>query len=232
MDAMDAAPAQLTIRLLGAPDVLLAGSPLLLHDQKARALLYYLAATGRPCARDYLANLLWSESFESNARHSLRSSLYHIRQALHARGADEVLVGDGDMISLKLNIEACDVTHFRQLLATGNESALVQAVTMYQGPLLRGYTIVDAPLFEEWLRAEEYELRQAYLITLQRLTALAESREEWQDTITYLQRIVQLDPLSEDMQRRLPVLQKLTEKVHCKPATPLRKIIEFTAASI
>jgi UDP-glucose 4-epimerase len=39
-------------------------------------------------------------------------------------------------------------------------------------------------------------------------------------------------PGFEDMQRRLPVLQKLAEKVHCKPATPLRKIIEFTAASI
>jgi len=39
-------------------------------------------------------------------------------------------------------------------------------------------------------------------------------------------------PGFEDMQRRLPVLQKLVEKVHCKPATPLRQIIEFTAASI
>jgi len=39
-------------------------------------------------------------------------------------------------------------------------------------------------------------------------------------------------PGFEDMQRRLPVLQKLAEKVLFKPATPLRKIIELTAASI
>ncbi|MEO8427668.1 MAG: GDP-mannose 4,6-dehydratase [Verrucomicrobiota bacterium] len=39
-------------------------------------------------------------------------------------------------------------------------------------------------------------------------------------------------PGFEDMQRRLPVLQKLAGKVHFRPATPLRKIIEFTAASI
>jgi len=39
-------------------------------------------------------------------------------------------------------------------------------------------------------------------------------------------------PGFEDMQRRLPVLQKLAEKVHFKPGTPLRKIIELTAASI
>src|SRR5215469_5928530 len=73
---------QLTINLLGTPEVHSAGTPLALHNHKARALLYYLAATGRPHTRDHLATLLWSESPESNARHSLRSSLYHSRQAL------------------------------------------------------------------------------------------------------------------------------------------------------
>ena len=63
MIPVNAAPAQLTIRLLGMPEALCAGTPLLLHDQKARALLYYLAATGRPRSRDYLASLLWSESW-------------------------------------------------------------------------------------------------------------------------------------------------------------------------
>ena len=86
---------QLTVRLLGTPDARIAGAPLVLHHQKARAILYYLAATGRPHTRDHLATLLWSESPESNARHSLRSSLYHLRQALHAKGAGEMLAGVG-----------------------------------------------------------------------------------------------------------------------------------------
>src|SRR5215469_1161976 len=73
---------QLRIRLLGTPEVWIAGTPLILHNQEARALLYYLAATGSLHIRDHLATLLWSESPESNARHSLRSSLYHSRQAL------------------------------------------------------------------------------------------------------------------------------------------------------
>src|SRR5579864_7519052 len=93
---------QLTIRLLGAPEAHIAGAPLVLHDHKARALLYYLAVTGRPHTRDHLATLLWSESPDSNARHSLRSSLYHIRQALHAKGATELLAGDSDLVYLKL----------------------------------------------------------------------------------------------------------------------------------
>src|ERR1700693_5236979 len=92
----------MAIRLFGLPESRIAGAPPVLHKQKANAPLYYLAATGRPHTRDHLATLLWSEPPESNARHSLRSSLYRIRQALHTKGAGEVLAGDGDMGYLKL----------------------------------------------------------------------------------------------------------------------------------
>src|SRR6266481_2611048 len=166
---MTGVTAQLTIRLLGAPEAHIAGAPLVLHKQKARALLYYLAATGRPHTRDHLATLLWSESPDSNARHSLRSSLYHIRHALHTQGADQALVGDGDLVSLELEYDACDLTHFRQLLVEGSENALAEAVSLYHGPLLQGFVVADAPLFEEWLRFEGSEVRQTYLAALQRL---------------------------------------------------------------
>ncbi|HEV2579373.1 MAG TPA: AAA family ATPase [Ktedonobacteraceae bacterium] len=193
----------LTIHLLGTPEARLAGTPLTLHHQKARALLYYLAATGRPFTRDHLASLLWSETPENNARHSLRSSLYHMRQALHAQGADEALVGDGDMISLRLNDDACDVLTFRRLFAQNSEQALARAVTLYHGPFLQGFTVTDAPLFEEWLRFEQDELAQVYLTMSQRLASWAEQRQDWSEVIANLQRIVQVEPLSEEIQQRL-----------------------------
>ncbi len=193
----------MAIRLFGSPESRIAGVPLVLHNHKAKALLYYLAATGRSHTRDHLATLLWSESPESNARHSLRSSLYRIRQALHTKGADEVLAGDGDIVYLKLDDDACDVTYFRRLLAKGNESALAEAVTLYQGPLLQGFSLTDAALFEEWVRCEEITLRQAYLVTLQRLASWAENRQSWEEAIAYLQRIARLDPLSEEVQQKL-----------------------------
>lgn len=195
--------AQLTIHLLGAPEARIAGRSLVLHHQKARALLYYLAASGRSHTRDYLAALLWGESPESNARHSLRSSLYHIRQALHAQGAGDALVGDSDLVYLRLNEEACDVTCFRRLLAEGGEQALARAVTLYHGPFLQGFTVDDAPLFEEWQRFEEHALAQAYLTALERLVSWAEERQEWNQAISYAQRSVQLEPLAEEMQQRL-----------------------------
>src|SRR6266536_5468112 len=131
----------MAIRLFGSPESRIAGVPLVLHNHKAKALLYYLAATGRSHTRDHLATLLWSESPESNARHSLRSSLYHLRQALHAKGAGEMLAGDGDQVYLKLDVDACDIAHFRRLLAEGSESALFEAISLYRGQLLQGFTL-------------------------------------------------------------------------------------------
>ncbi len=204
---------QLKIRLLGTPEVRIAGTPLILHHLKAQALLYYLAATGALHTRDHLATLLWSESPESNARHSLRSSLYHIRQALHAKGANETLVGDGDLVYLRLEHDACDIALFRRLLAESSEKAIAEAASLYRGPLLQDFTLTDAPLFEEWARFEASVLRQAYLGALQRLATWAEQRQSYSEAITYVQRMVQLDSLSEDSQQRLIRLYMYTGAV-------------------
>ncbi|HEX6777613.1 MAG TPA: AAA family ATPase, partial [Ktedonobacterales bacterium] len=195
--------AQLTIRLFGAAEIQIDGAPLLLHDQKARALVFYLAATGRAFTRDHLASLLWSESPDQNARHSLRSSLYHLRPALQARGVDAPLLIEGDLISFQPGEDACDVLRFRQLLATGSERAFIEAVSLYHSPLLQGFTLTDASLFDDWVRFEERELREAYLGALQHLTELAESRQSWGEAAQYLQRVAHADPLSEETQRRL-----------------------------
>ena len=151
---------QLTMRLLGAPEARISGAPLILHDHKAKALLYYLAATGRPHTRDYLATFLWSESPGSNARHSLRSSLYHIRQALHVKGSEGALAGDGDLVYLKLDHYDCDLARFCQLLKAGNESALVEAVSAHR--LTGNISDLCATLFELGnVAAQRGELRQA-----------------------------------------------------------------------
>lgn len=195
--------AQLTIRLFGAAEIQINGAPLLLHDQKARALVFYLAATGRAFTRDHLASLLWSESPDQNARHSLRSSLYHLRQALQARGIDAPLLIEGDLISFQPGEDACDILRFRRLLVTNSERALIDAISLYRSPLLHGFTLTDASLFDDWVRFEERELREAYLGALQHLTELAESRQSWGEAAQYLQRVAHADPLSEETQRRL-----------------------------
>ncbi len=117
---------------------------------------HYLAVTGRPHTRDHLATLLWSESPESNARHSLRSSLYHIRQALHNQGSDEALAGDGDLVYLKLDHNACElalVANDYQAAATAARAGLaidVPAANPQRTALIaRGHRLLGAALAME-----------------------------------------------------------------------------------
>jgi DNA-binding SARP family transcriptional activator/predicted ATPase len=198
----DAPAAGLYVRLLGLPQAQVAGASLTLSDHKAQALLYYLAATGQAVPRDHLATLLWSESPESNARHSLRSSLYHLRHALDA-GAAAALAVSRNLVHLHLQEDACDVPRFRRLIAADDERQLTEAVSLYRGPLLDGFSPADAPVFEDWLRAERADLSRAYLDALDRLATGAEAREAWGEAIAHVQRIVQVDTLNEAAQRRL-----------------------------
>lgn len=195
--------APLTIRLLGAPEVEAHGKPLALKNQKARALLFYLAVTGQPHTRSHLATLLWSEFPAENARRSLRATLFQLRRALQVVDLSRAVVGEGDLMRLHLDENACDVTEFRRLVAEGSEPALVEAVTLYRGPLLEGFTLPNTPLFDEWLRLEDEKLAQAYLNALKYLADEADRQGNRDRALGYLQRLVQADPLLEEAQQQL-----------------------------
>jgi DNA-binding SARP family transcriptional activator len=76
--------AALTLALLGGFRASLAsGAPVAIPSKKAQALLAYLAAPpGQAHSREKLATLLWGDSGEEQARHSLRQTLFALRRAL------------------------------------------------------------------------------------------------------------------------------------------------------
>lgn len=174
-----------------------------LTSQKAQALLYYLAATGQPHTRDYLTALLWGDAMLSDARHSLRSTLHKLRQALRSCGAEAALLISNDRLQLDMQHVACDVQRFQHYIADGSETALSAAVGLVRGPLLQGFSLPDATLFDEFVRLEEVRLARAHLNALERLATFAEQREEWECAIHYVEQIVRHDPLEERAQRRL-----------------------------
>ena len=166
--------ARLNIRLMGTPQVFVGEMPLALKHLKSRALLFYLAATGQSHTRDHLATLLWGESGQSEAYHSLRSSLYHLRKALQEVKTEEALISDGELLSLDPAFYECDVIEFHRLLAQGTEQALTQAVSLNKGSLLQGFSVPAAPVFEDWMQAESARLNHACLDALDRLITWAE----------------------------------------------------------
>ena len=108
--------AGLRIALLGgleiAADVATAGAPL---TRKAKALVAYLALRGRRGqSREKLAELLWGDSAEDQARANLRQALSSIRKALNDDGA-AYLATNGDQISLAGRDLELDVATFEPL---------------------------------------------------------------------------------------------------------------------
>ena len=194
---------RLNIRVLGSAEIQVSGTALYLNHLKARALLFYLAATGQPHTRDFLATLLWSESGSANALHSLRSSLYRLRRSLRANRVEEVIISDGEQLCLEADAYQCDAITFRHLLADGSEAALEQAVALNRGQFLQGFNLPDAPIFDEWARLEETRLSQACFESLARLASMAESRQALSTAIGYIQQMIRIDPLAEIAQQRL-----------------------------
>ena len=106
----------LDFRLLGAPQITLNGAPFGLRRNsiKARALLYYLAASGVLETRERLAGLFWSDWPDQKARAYLRGELH----LLNELKGDYLLDSDG---RLGLNFAHCrvDLRDFQQRSTAG-----------------------------------------------------------------------------------------------------------------
>src|SRR6476660_5648875 len=70
---------QLSLRLLGAPQVAYGGRTVSLRLHKELALLLYLAVTSRPQTRLALAALLWPDHDERSALAALRRTIYQLK---------------------------------------------------------------------------------------------------------------------------------------------------------
>ena len=133
-----------------------------LAARKPLALLVCLALNvGHSLSRAYLADLLWHDVDEQQAQDSLRHALSTLRKALHPGGAD-LLRTRGSGVELDGAAVVTDVARFRACIAAGTPAALVEAIDLYSGDLLTGFS-VNAEPFETWLRDERERLREALL---------------------------------------------------------------------
>ena len=179
---------QLEIRLFGAPEIRVAGVPLDLPQQKARALMFYLGATGRAHARDHLATLLWSESDAPGAYHSLRSTLYLIRRALQGAWRSLVPYRMIERLCASTRRRCRAISFATSSSSTENtESALAEAVRSAVRPFLQGFTLRDAPEFDRWQRQTATDLLTSCHAALERLIDLATQRDASSDAMRYLQ---------------------------------------------
>jgi len=178
-----------------------------LNTTRLQSLLAYLVLHHDiPQQRQHLAFLFWPDTTEAQARNNLRQLLHQLRQALPV--GEQFLSADMHMLHWHpVTPFRLDVAEFEQALARADEArrhndqhtlqaALEQAGRLYRGDLLPG-------CYDEWILPEREQLRQRHLQALAELLRLFEVRGDTMSAIRSAQQLLVLDPLSEDLYRRL-----------------------------
>ena len=147
-------PAPLELVCLGPPTARLGGKdpPSDVLWRKHLGLLIYLALSpDRSRARDHLVGVFWPEVPEDAARHSLNEALRRLRAGL---GAGR-LIRRGELITLEGVGLRVDVKDFEEQAARHR----VEAARLLRGDFLEGFSVDDAPGFEDWAARERMRLR-------------------------------------------------------------------------
>jgi DNA-binding SARP family transcriptional activator/DNA replicative helicase MCM subunit Mcm2 (Cdc46/Mcm family) len=163
-------------------------------------MLYRLAEELRPVPRDQLAFLFWPDVSDKKARQNLTRLLSFIRNALPH---PELFLAGRDVVGLDPYRTWSDSRRFSQLSASENPSELEEAVALYQGPFLSGFSLANSPEFDDWLFQAQRVYERVYLEVLARLVEAKSAAGDGQAAVHYAQKYLAVDELDEEMQRQL-----------------------------
>jgi DNA-binding SARP family transcriptional activator/predicted ATPase len=180
-------------------------------SNKVRALLAYLAVEAdRPHRREVLAGLLWSEWPDREALSNLRYALSSLRRAIGDRDADpEFLLVTRD--SLQLNTASdfwLDVAAFTDAVQGGRTQSpatdqLEQAIAIYRGSFLEGFSVGDSPAFEEWAILTRERLARLMSSSLHRLAERYQHLGAYEHAEHHARRQTELEPWDEQAHQQL-----------------------------
>lgn len=188
---------ELAISLFGSMQICVGGQPVRrLRTRKGYWLLALLTLHhGREVQREWLAGLLWPESWESQARANLNLSLTDLRKAL---GSEAVRLQSVTLNTLRLDLSGaeCDLLTFDRLAAHQDRAGWECAVSLCRSALLED-------CYEPWASTEREAREQTCLRLLENLAAEAAEREDWRLAAHTLRVVVRRDPYRDSAQMQL-----------------------------
>jgi DNA-binding SARP family transcriptional activator len=191
---------RLTLRLLGPPEIEADGTPLPFPARKSLALLIYLVVAGGRQPRDHLAALLWPES--SAARAALRNSLYQLRGQLPA--ADFLLlereaIGFNFASDYQLDLDLVQTAVSPQ----ATTDSLQAALDAYRGDFLTGFSLGDAPGFDNWAGVQREQWHRCLDELFDQLSQAQLAQGQIRPSLETTTRWLAHNPLHETAYRRL-----------------------------
>lgn len=146
------------------------------------------SAPERRRSRDQLVGLLWSETTDRAARHSLNEALRVIRRAAGGDAID----ASSDSISWVTPLQL-DTHAFNALERDDSEAA----ASLIAGSFCEGFAVPGAQEFERWLTAERDRWQSRSVDALVRAAALAEDRGDARGARSLAERAVVLNDHSD-----------------------------------
>ncbi|MCE7985208.1 MAG: hypothetical protein DYG89_28890 [Caldilinea sp. CFX5] len=210
----------LTISLLGGFSVTAAGEArtAFAYDKVRGLLAYLVVEADRPHRRDWLATLFWPDQARRSALQSLSQALYQLRRALgETAGATPYLLTTPQTVQFNTHSDFwVDLHEFTQRLdaCTGHThthlytcadclARLAQAVALYRGHFLAGFSLADSPEFDEWTLLQRERFQRLALDALRTLTTAYERQGVYDQALRYGQQWLALDPWQEEAHRAL-----------------------------
>ncbi|HEY9480038.1 MAG TPA: BTAD domain-containing putative transcriptional regulator, partial [Gemmatimonadaceae bacterium] len=186
----------LEIRLLGPLEVERDGRALELPpSRKARALLGYLAATGRSHAREQICDIFWDSP--ADPRGALRGALSRLRPLLDDARSTR-LVTDGGRISIDSGDAEVDLATVRAAasdLAAADAALLERCAASFRGVFLEGLDLPHCFRFDVWCAAERENTRGLRISIL--ATLVSRLSEHPAEALRYARERLQHDPFAE-----------------------------------
>lgn len=181
------------------------GMPVRVSSQKGLALLAYLAMNaGRLIERGVLADLLWGDRPEPQARQNLRQAILTLRRDLGAACASS-LQADDTAISLAIAPEDVDALQFAIWAASPDPTQRQRCLERPFAPFLDTFFVGSEP-FDTWANAERHRLDAIATRVFSELAAQFDEAGDGERAIAALERLIAIDPADEDRHRRLMTL--------------------------
>ncbi|PQP83377.1 hypothetical protein C0Q44_01250 [Paenibacillus sp. PCH8] len=199
---------KLTVRLFGEFTVLGgagADNPIKLRTPKTEELLAFLLYT-KSTSRDALADTLWKDLSPQKAWTNINSTLYYVRRAIGDNSDLPIILKDRNGIRIDREAIECDLYEFealfrqlRQSSAHHHPELFERMDTLYQGELLKGRHY-------EWAFAWSRQLELDFILTMEAAARYHAKEGEPLRALYYLERILQIDSIREDIHREIILL--------------------------
>ena len=210
----------LHLYVLGSPEVRLGENLVTFPTRKTLALLIYLAIESGPQPRETLAALLWPEASPERSHGSLRNTLDHLQTALRqasGQAQTSYLLATHNSLSLNpgayidFDLQTVERAYVQartdrssRTLPEGSASLplLQSAAACQRGDFLAGFSLSDAPGFDDWATIQREIWHRRMGLILDRLSEIQFAHGEFAGATEIASHWIALDALNEIAYRR------------------------------